>query len=118
MTYLYKKKSGKVNRIMEFCCIKAYYFFFILNRKKKLPTKDLTLFINALTVACIDPKDFFGINLVDELRKRVNNSNHTKPFSILTLCNAKDTMTTDDVLKLQQQYDAHFRPVWTGMNSQ
>lgn len=65
-------------------------------------------------MACIDPKDFFGIDLVDELRKRVNSSNHTNPFSILTLCNAKDTMTTDDVMKLQLQFDAHFRPLWTG----
>ena len=78
----------------------------------------MALYINAFIAACIDPKDFFGIDLVDELRTRVKNSNHTNPFYILTLCNAKDNMTMDDVLKLQQIYGAHFRPIWTGMDIQ
>ena len=94
-----------------------HLFFFTFNRNKKIPTNDLALFINALTVACVDPKDFFGTNLVDELRIRVKNNNRTNPFSILTLCNAKDTMTMDDVDKLQQEYDAHLRPMWTGNES-
>lgn len=80
--------------------------------KKKISTQKLSLFINALTVACISPRDFFGIDLVAELRKRVDNSNYTNPFYILTLCLAKESMNSKDVSKLQQQFNAHLRPLW------
>lgn len=71
-----------------------------------------------MTVACIDPEKFFGLNIIAELRKRVDNNNFTNPFFILALCNAGDNMTMEDVLKLKQLFDAHLRPSWTGKNLQ
>ena len=38
---------------------------------------DLALFVNASTVASIEPKNSFGVDLVAELRKCINGSNHT-----------------------------------------
>lgn len=71
-----------------------------------------------MTVACINPKRFFGLNLVAELRRRVDNGNLTNPFFSLVLCNAGENMTMEDVVKLQQLFDAHLRPSWTGKNLQ
>lgn len=85
-------------------------------RKKRISTKDLALFINAMTVACVNPRNFFHVNVVAELRKRVDNSNHTNPFFILTLCNAGEIITTDYVQKLQQLLNDHSQPSFTGKN--
>ncbi|GFR11794.1 gastric intrinsic factor [Trichonephila clavata] len=50
-----------------------------------------------MLVACMDPRDFYGLNLVQELRKRTEANAYTNPFQILVLCNAGDTMTSRDV---------------------
>lgn len=91
-------------------CYSLLFFY----RKKRISTKDLALFINAMTVACISPRNFFHVDVVAELRKRVDNSNQTNPFFILTLCNAGENITTEYVQKLQQLLNGHLQPSFTG----
>ncbi|GBN68409.1 hypothetical protein AVEN_123442-1 [Araneus ventricosus] len=69
-----------------------------LSKDKKMSSQELALYIHALLVACMDPRDFNGDDLVRELRRRVEASgNYTNPFLILVLCNAGDAMTARDV---------------------
>ncbi|GBM81598.1 hypothetical protein AVEN_205861-1 [Araneus ventricosus] len=80
-----------------------------------MSSQELALYIHALLVACMDPRDFYGDDLVRELRKRVEVSgNYTNPFLILVLCNAGDAMTTRDVERVTAAYDSQHRPFWTG----
>ncbi|GFS70987.1 gastric intrinsic factor [Nephila pilipes] len=74
----------------------------------------LALYIHAMMVACMDPRDFYGENLISELRRRTEASgNYTNPFQILVLCNAGDTMTSKDVERVTAAYDSQHRPFWT-----
>ncbi|CAL1301241.1 unnamed protein product [Larinioides sclopetarius] len=69
-----------------------------LGKDKKMSSQELALYLHALLVACMDPRDFYGEDLIRELRKRVEASgNYTNPFLILVLCNVGDDMTTKDV---------------------
>ncbi|GBO02771.1 hypothetical protein AVEN_260671-1 [Araneus ventricosus] len=80
-----------------------------------MSSQELALYIHALLVACMDPRDFNGDDLVRELRRRVEASgNYTNPFLILVLCNAGDTMTARDVEQVTAAYDSQHRPFWTG----
>ncbi|GFY72801.1 gastric intrinsic factor [Trichonephila inaurata madagascariensis] len=82
--------------------------------KKSLTSEELALYIHAMLVACMDPRDFYGENLVQELRKRTEaNDNYTDPFQILVLCNAGDKMTTRDVDRVVAAYDSQHRPFLT-----
>lgn len=92
------------------------FILFFFHRKKRISTKDLAMFVNAMTVACINPNKFFGLNVITELRKRVDSNNHTNPFFLLALCIGGGNMSTEDVHKLQQLFYAHLRPSWTGEN--
>ncbi|GBN43242.1 hypothetical protein AVEN_118158-1, partial [Araneus ventricosus] len=81
---------------------------------KRISSQELALYIHALLVACMDPTDFYGDDLVRELRKRVEDGrNYTSPFLILVLCNAGDSMTTKDVERVTIAYDSQQRPFWT-----
>ncbi|GFY52102.1 gastric intrinsic factor [Trichonephila inaurata madagascariensis] len=85
-----------------------------LSRDKNMSSQELALYIHAMLAACIDPRDFYGLNLVQELRKRTEaNANYTNPFQILVLCNAGDKMTTRDVEEVIAAYDSQHRPFWT-----
>ncbi|GFU39184.1 uncharacterized protein NPIL_260301 [Nephila pilipes] len=84
-----------------------------LSKDKNMSSQELALYIHALMVACMDPRDFYGENLVLELRKRTEAmGNHTNPFQILVLCNAGDTMTSRDVDRVTAAYDSQYRPFW------
>ncbi|GBN22679.1 Low-density lipoprotein receptor-related protein [Araneus ventricosus] len=84
-----------------------------LAKDRKMSSQELALYIHALLVACMDPRDFYGDDLVRELRRRVEaKGNYTNPFLILALCNAGDTMTARDVESVTAAYDAKHRPFW------
>ncbi|GBM70876.1 Putative vitellogenin receptor [Araneus ventricosus] len=84
-----------------------------LAKDKKMNSQELALYVHALLVACRDPRDFFGDDLVKDLRRRVEASvNYTNPFLILVLCNAGDTMTARDVDRVTDAYDSQHRPFW------
>ncbi|GFQ77634.1 gastric intrinsic factor, partial [Trichonephila clavata] len=86
----------------------------ISSRDKKMSAQELALYIHALMVTCMDPNDFYGENLVQKLRKRMEaNANYTNPFQILVLCNAGDTMSTRDVDRVVATFDSQHRPFWT-----
>ncbi|GBN27226.1 hypothetical protein AVEN_130568-1 [Araneus ventricosus] len=79
-----------------------------------MSSQELALYIHALLVACMDPRDFYGDDLVRELRRRVEaKGNYTNPFLILALCNAGDTMTARDVERVTAAYNSQPRPFWT-----
>ncbi|CAL1300600.1 unnamed protein product [Larinioides sclopetarius] len=85
-----------------------------IGNKKRISSQKLALYIHALLVACMDPRDFYGDDLVGELRRRVEaGGNYTNPFLILVLCNAGDTMTERDVDRVTDAYDTQYRPFWT-----
>ncbi|GFQ85334.1 uncharacterized protein TNCT_455201 [Trichonephila clavata] len=85
-----------------------------LLKDKKMSAQELALYIHALMVTCMDPNDFYGENLVQKLRKRMEaNANNTNPFQILVLCNAGDTMSTRDVDRVVATFDSQHRPFWT-----
>ncbi|GFY72800.1 gastric intrinsic factor [Trichonephila inaurata madagascariensis] len=84
-----------------------------LSKDKKMSSQELALYIHAMLVACMDPRDFYGLNLVQELRKRTEEANYTNPFQILVLCNSGDKMTTKDVDRVTAAYDSQRRPFWT-----
>ncbi|GFS30252.1 gastric intrinsic factor [Trichonephila inaurata madagascariensis] len=85
-----------------------------LSKDKKMSSEELALYIHAMMVACMNPRDFYGLNLVQELRKRTAaNANYTNPFQILVLCNSGDPMTTTDVERVMAAYDSQHRPFWT-----
>ncbi|GFR12100.1 gastric intrinsic factor [Trichonephila clavata] len=81
-----------------------------------MSSQKLALYIHAMMAACMDPRDFFGKNLVLKLRSRTEeNANYTNPFQILVLCNAGDIMTSKDVEKVTAAFNSRHRPFWTGM---
>ncbi|GBN51460.1 hypothetical protein AVEN_257966-1 [Araneus ventricosus] len=89
-----------------------------LSKERKMSSQELALYIHALLVACMDPRDFYGDDLVRELRRKVEASgNYTNPFLILALCNAGDAMTARDVERVTAAYDSQHRPFWTGKQS-
>ncbi|CAL1301237.1 unnamed protein product [Larinioides sclopetarius] len=84
-----------------------------IGKKKMISSQELALYIHALLVACMDPRDFYGDDLVGELRRRVEaGGNYTNPFLILVLCNAGDTMTARDVDRVTDAFDTQYRPFW------
>ncbi|GFT52698.1 uncharacterized protein NPIL_325992, partial [Nephila pilipes] len=51
-----------------------------LSKNKKMSSQELALYIHAMMVACMDPRDFYGENLVLELRRRTEaRGNYTNP---------------------------------------
>ncbi|GFY15101.1 hypothetical protein TNCV_4493541 [Trichonephila clavipes] len=87
-----------------------------LSKNQTMSSQELALSIHAMLVACMDPRDFYGLNLVQELRKRTEvNTSYTNPFQILVLCNAGDKMTTRDVERVTAAYNSQHKPFWIGI---
>ncbi|KAG8179550.1 hypothetical protein JTE90_016120 [Oedothorax gibbosus] len=79
-----------------------------------LKRRDLSLYIPALMVACVDPRNFHGRDLVAELRSDIESNNGTgSPFELLVLCNAGDAMSDRDVQRMATIFDSQHRPFWT-----
>jgi hypothetical protein len=57
---------------------------------QEIPTEDLALYIQAMHATCINPFNFFGVNLVDMLRHRVSGKSTVQPFeshlTAFTMC--------------------------------
>ncbi|GBM25414.1 Uncharacterized protein CG3556 [Araneus ventricosus] len=63
------------------------------NQTDPLTANQLSMFVNALTVACQDPYNFYGYDLVKMLKDKVDISSLTaQPVSYLALCNAGETL--------------------------
>ncbi|GBM92826.1 hypothetical protein AVEN_45855-1 [Araneus ventricosus] len=84
-------------------------------RKKieDISSTELAHYINAFLVTCIDPRKFHVLDLVSELRKRVDVQNYTNPSLILALCNAGERITKRDVEKLISVFWKAHREFWT-----
>ncbi|CAL1287036.1 unnamed protein product, partial [Larinioides sclopetarius] len=66
------------------------------------PTQ-LAMYINALLAICHDPRNFYGFNLINDMKRQMEfskNTTHLLPY--LALCNAKEILTDLDVVKLVQ----------------
>ncbi|CAL1274601.1 unnamed protein product [Larinioides sclopetarius] len=78
-----------------------------------IPSTELAYYINAFLVTCIDPRKFYVLDLVNELRKRVDAQNYTIPSVMLALCNAGEKITERDVEKLISAFWKAEREFWT-----
>ncbi|GBM92828.1 hypothetical protein AVEN_45857-1 [Araneus ventricosus] len=84
-----------------------------LDLLSKLALTELAYYINAFLVTCIDPRKFHVLDLVSELRKRVDAQNYTNPSAMLALCNAGERITERDVEKLINVFWKAYREFWT-----
>ncbi|CAL1274611.1 unnamed protein product [Larinioides sclopetarius] len=84
-----------------------------LKKIEDISSTELAYFINAFLVTCIDPRKFQVLDLVSELRKRVDAQNYTNPSVMLALCNAGDRITERDVEKLISVFWSAHREFWT-----
>ncbi|GIY69549.1 uncharacterized protein CDAR_465571 [Caerostris darwini] len=74
---------------------------------------ELASFVNAFIVACIDPRQFYGLDLVAKIRSRVDSSETVDPIVLLALCNAGEAITSADVQKLEEAFDSTQTALWT-----
>ncbi|XP_035225444.1 uncharacterized protein CG3556-like [Stegodyphus dumicola] len=84
-----------------------------LKQIEDVSNTELAAFINAFLVSCINPRNFYVVDLVRELRKRVDSQNSTNPFAILALCNAGEHISSRDVEKLIEMFSSKQRQFWT-----
>ncbi|GIY65849.1 uncharacterized protein CEXT_337181 [Caerostris extrusa] len=84
-----------------------------LKKIEDVSSTELAAYINAFLVACINPKKFYVLDLVSELRRRVDAQNYTNPSVLLALCNAGDRITERDVQKLLSLFFKAHREFWT-----
>lgn len=82
-----------------------------------VPSTEIASFINAFLVSCLDPRRFHGLDLVQELRTRVEQQNYTNPYVLLSLCNAGETITELDKMKLMDTFWSKHRTFWTDMQA-
>ncbi|GFY69026.1 uncharacterized protein TNIN_291281, partial [Trichonephila inaurata madagascariensis] len=80
---------------------------------KDVSSTELALYVNAFLVTCINPRKFYGLDLVSELRKRVDAQNYTNPSVILALCNAGERVTERDVRNIIEAFEAAHKEIWT-----
>ncbi|CAL1281438.1 unnamed protein product [Larinioides sclopetarius] len=85
--------------------LKIEFFLKLMrNGTKSLRLPDFALYLNALHVICKNPKNFYGNNLVRELRDSVNDAQKldefVNPSVFLTLCISNATIF-EDIQKLQ-----------------
>ncbi|CAL1274595.1 unnamed protein product [Larinioides sclopetarius] len=78
-----------------------------------ISSTELAYYINAFLVTCIDPRKFYVLDLVSELRNRVDTQNYTNPSVMLALCNAGETITEKDIQKLFSVFWKAHREFWT-----
>ncbi|GIY12420.1 uncharacterized protein CDAR_493451 [Caerostris darwini] len=76
-----------------------------LKKIENVSSTELAAYINAFLVTCMDPKKFYALDLVSELRKRVDAQNDTNPSVLLALCNAGERITERDVQKLLNLFE-------------
>ncbi|KFM75758.1 hypothetical protein X975_02095, partial [Stegodyphus mimosarum] len=84
-----------------------------LKQIEDVSNTELAAFINAFLVSCINPRNFYVVDLVRELRKRVDSQNSTNPFAIIALCNAGEHISSRDVEKLTEMFWSKQRQFWT-----
>ncbi|GBN27747.1 hypothetical protein AVEN_198860-1 [Araneus ventricosus] len=84
-----------------------------LKKIEDISSTELANYINAFLVTCIDPRKFHVLDLVSELRKRVDAQNYTNPSAMLALCNAGERITERDVEKLTSVFWKAHREFWT-----
>ncbi|CAL1299608.1 unnamed protein product [Larinioides sclopetarius] len=89
----------------------------VWKRIEDISSTELASYINAFLVTCINPRNFFDLDLVKELRRRVDLQNHTLPYVILALCNAGERMSERDVEKLTNFFWTAHRKFWTDMQA-
>ncbi|XP_071042598.1 uncharacterized protein [Parasteatoda tepidariorum] len=68
-----------------------------------ISSERLSTFINSILSTCHNPRNFYGHNLVELLKKQVSSENFTHPASYLALCNANETWPDkayDNLLKM------------------
>nr|XP_042910967.1 uncharacterized protein CG3556 [Parasteatoda tepidariorum] len=68
-----------------------------------ISSEHLSTFINSILSTCHNPRNFYGHNLVELLKKQVASENFTHPASYLALCNANETWPDkayDNLLKM------------------
>lgn len=82
-----------------------------------IPSSELASSVNAFLVSCLDPRKFHGMDLVKELRHRVQRQNYTNPYVLLALCNAGETITESDKTKLIDTFWNKRRTFWTDMQA-
>ncbi|KAG8175711.1 hypothetical protein JTE90_021361 [Oedothorax gibbosus] len=84
-----------------------------IKSRKSLRTEQLALYVHALLVSCLNPRHFYGHDLVSDLRRRVNFSKYASPLAILALCNAGAPMYQKDVDRLREIHTSRHKPYWT-----
>ncbi|GIY84880.1 uncharacterized protein CG3556 [Caerostris darwini] len=71
------------------------------NKTSPLTINQLSMFVNALTVSCRDPRNFHGFDLVKILKQQTEISSLTnRPISYLALCNAGESIPLNETAKL------------------
>ncbi|GFY46973.1 uncharacterized protein TNIN_66361 [Trichonephila inaurata madagascariensis] len=88
-----------------------------LKRVEDISSTELASYVNAFLVSCIDPRKFYVLDLVSELRKRTEAQNYTNPSVMLALCNAGEKITTQDVEKLTDVFWTAHRQFWTDVQA-
>ncbi|GIY00600.1 uncharacterized protein CEXT_361441 [Caerostris extrusa] len=89
-----------------------------LLNNQRLNAEELALYIHALLVTCVDVRDFYGKDLVKELRVKVEETrNYTNPFLMLVLCNASDAMTVKDVERVVAAFNSPKKLPWTDVQA-
>lgn len=101
----------KVQFIIIFIIDKIFYFRMKL---KDIPSTELASYVNAFLVTCINPRNFHGYDIIQEMRNRVEKENYTNPYVLLALCNAGETITESDKKKLTDTFWNTHRTFWTG----
>ncbi|GIY56692.1 low-density lipoprotein receptor-related protein 2 [Caerostris darwini] len=92
----------------------------LLNKlnNERLNAEELALYVHALLVTCVDVRDFYGRDLVKELRVKVEETrNYTNPFLMLVLCNAGDAMTVKDVEEVVAAFNSPKKIPWTDVQA-
>lgn len=71
------------------------------NKTDPVSSNQLALYMNAMLVACHNPRKFYGFDIVDILKKQIQHKeNSSHPVVFLALCNANETISDDAVSHL------------------
>ncbi|GFT51654.1 uncharacterized protein NPIL_656841, partial [Nephila pilipes] len=88
-----------------------------LKKIEDVSSTELASYVNAFIVTCIDPRKFYVIDLVRELRKRADATNYTNPYVMVALCNAGERITAQDTEKLISVFWKASREFWTDVQA-
>ncbi|GBM62140.1 hypothetical protein AVEN_56774-1 [Araneus ventricosus] len=98
-------------------CVSLELSFYSRKNIEDISSTELASYVNAFLVTCVNPRNFFVLDLVRELRKRVDAQNHTLPYVMLALCNAGERMVERDVEKLTNFFWTAHRKFWIDMQA-